>query len=584
MRARMTKLAGASVAVGALVLGVAVAPASAVVSDGNVPLVETVEGLQYPSAIVISADATTMFVLGTSGGSSATIDLATREITAQSAPVADHIPYNVLRPTVAVGKMFAVAGSGGYSLFELGTDQVATFEDDSSSWPYLGHLVADSNGEVKAISEDGEFWTFDGATPTKQSEIRPEESSSWGARGVTADGMLYFESYVVPSDPYNPTTVIVNMQDGQPLGTIQGSEDNSFEPVAFDSSGTSLWGRYSDDYETLVNVNWASGASDFPAALGVEAYSEDTYINGDKNWYVSGSSPMVGGTLSDASLRGARAGGFKVVTPYLLPSDGGLVFFDAEIQRVSFVNTPKIDAPESVSRVKVGDSVSFTAAAEGLAMADPTDFDPFGRSFNPDRLFGSIWQSSADGTNWTDIAGADGPTLTLTASEENAQLEYRRHFLDAFWGEQNSSSARMSLLQGPKITRADDLPNGIAGQNYEPELITATGQSELSWESADIPAGLQINASSGWITGTVSKAGDYEFTVTVTDEEGLSDSKLFHLKVTDSSVVPPVTPPTTTPLPNTGGNEWGPAAGIAAALLALGAAGLLVSRRRQLTR
>lgn len=577
MRARFAKMAGVTAAVGAMVLGLAVAPASATVSDGDVPLVETIDGLRYSSGVVISADATTMFVLGTSSIPSATVDLASREITGHSSPVAGSIPFDVSQAMVAVGKMFAVATSGGYSLFELGTDNVEIFEFSQANKVALSHIVADTHGGVRAISKIGEFWTFDGAIPTKQSEFFPADGSSWGGSGVTADGMLYFGSYATPSDPNNPITVIVDMRDGQVLGKIQGSEGNFFRPVAFDSSGTSLWGRYSGDSEMLVNVNWVSGASDFPATSAEAVNSGDTYISGELNWFASRSRVMTGGTLSDASLRGTRKVGQRVVAPYLLPGDRGLVVFDSEMPLVSIVNAPQIDVPETVDAVKIGDSVSFTAAAQGLAMPAPKE--PKRSDLDPDRLEGSIWQSSPDGTTWTDIAGADGVTLTLIASEASAQLEYRRHFHDAFWGEQNSASARMNLVQGPKITRADDLANGVAGKSYPSEIITATGLPGMTWSSADLPAGLSLNVSTGEVTGTAPKAGDYEFTVKVTDDFG-TDSKLFHLKVTASSVVPPVTPPTTTPLPNTGGSDWGSAAGIAAALLALGAAGLIASRRR----
>ena len=584
MRARFTTLAGVTALAGALVLGLAVAPASATVSDGNAPLVETIADLDNPASLVVSGDATTLYVLGEGADSSATVNLATREVTGRSAPVISYMRNDIPRPTVATGNKFAVAGWDSYAIVELGTDHVEYFEDVNGTWPELSYLVANENGEVRAISDEGEFLTFNGTDFLVRASSRGAGDQSTGNRGVSPDGMLYFESYIPAAAPEQTITAIVSMYDGSVKQTISGTEDNPYEPIAFDASGDSTWGRYLNDPDTLVNSNWYTYKKDFPDAIVPDAFPGEAFIDGARDWFVAGHSPLAGGTLSDAELRGARAGGFRVMNSYLLPGEGGLVFFDNEIRRVNIANTPTIEAPESLSRVKVGDSVSFTATAEGLAMTDPTEFDPFGRGFNPDRLFGSVWQSSPDGTTWTDIAGADGATLTLTASVENAQLEYRRHFFDAFWGEQNSASARMNVVQGPTITRADDLPNGIAGQDYEPELITATGESDLSWSSTDLPAGLVINAESGWITGVATKAGSYEFTVTVTDEDGQTDSKLFHLKVTESSVVPPikppVTPPTTTPLPNTGTDGWGSAAGLAAALLALGAAGLLASRRR----
>ena len=92
----------------------------------------------------------------------------------------------------------------------------------------------------------------------------------------------------------------------------------------------------------------------------------------------------------------------------------------------------------------------------------------------------------------------------------------------------------------------------------------------MTWSSTDLPATLTLNPATGELTGTTDVAGDYEFTVTVTDAFG-TDSKLFHLSVAKGgAIVPPIDPPGPDPepkpepappvvptLPETGGAQLG---------------------------
>lgn len=582
MRTRIARLAGVSAVLGALTLGLAVAPASAVVvGDEDKPLVVRSEDIYPASGYVVSADQSKMYVLRGEGNDSLTIDLATHEIIGSFAPVIDYMSNSFNAPRIAAGEKYAAYDGIGYALVTLGTEDVEYFGDDQGTWPYIVHMVADESGKVTAFTGDGTFLEFTGSSFSESSSVLPEDRYGPYKSGVSADGMLYFESYATPDQPDVQTTAIIDMRSGTVIHTVVGDEDDSFEPIAIDASGTSIWGIYSDDFEELVNINWVDPSASFPSARIADlASSASMYIDGENDWYVEGKTPALAGQLSAPATLGERWAGHFSGNLYRVPATGDLVYYDIEMRDVGIVVGPKIAAPQSATVTAIGQTVSFSALSKGLATGE-ADIDEQGVD-SPELPFGSIWQSSPDGVTWTDIAGEVGPTLTLAATAENLPLQFRRHFLDGFWGEQNSAAAQM-IAQGPEITRADDLPNGQVGKTYPSQIITAVGQPGMTWSSADLPAGLTLNASTGEITGTAPQAGDYEFTVKVTDDFG-TDSKLFHLKVTTSSVIPPVTPPTTTPLPNTGADGWGSAAGIAVALLALGAAGLLVSRRRPLTR
>ena len=598
MTFRVAQLSALALAVGALVLGAATAPASAIVSDEDTPLVLQLGATGDTQAYVVSSDGSTAYGLGESQSStgSTTIDLATRSVTGRSAPInLEFYRSETAKTRIAVGPYFAVySGSDEYALIKLGTDDVQYFADAQGNWPRLKHLVANETGKVTAISDTGDFLSVDGQSFTAEHRFRPDDTLPEGESGMSADGMRYFESYTEMGQPDRVVTVVVDMRTGETLGTIESGVENRFTPVTFDSSGSSLWGRYANDPQTLVNIDWKTGNSEFPAVQPTEVLSLNSamYADGVNRWFVVGTVPTFAGDFSDETSFGARMPDGMAINFLRAPATGDLLYHNLSTGQIGLVVAPKIAVPNSVAVTTLGQHVTFSATAAGLAMSDPEEYRS-GRAEGQAATFGSVWQSSPDGTTWTDIEGADGPELNLTATADNVTLQYRRHFFDRFWGEQNSATAKMTT-QGPKITRADDLPPVSAEKSYPAETITATGQPGMTWSSSDLPEGLTIDGSTGEITGTAPKAGEYEFTVTVTDIFG-TDSQVFHLKVTDSAVVPPVDPtpdpkptpepkpspaPSPKPLPNTGAGDWAPVAGLAFASVALGITGLLLSRRR----
>ena len=86
----------------------------------------------------------------------------------------------------------------------------------------------------------------------------------------------------------------------------------------------------------------------------------------------------------------------------------------------------------------------------------------------------------------------------------------------------------------PAITTAS-LPNGTVNTAYN-TMLAATGDTPLTWSitNGSLPNGLNLNATSGEISGTPSAAGTFTFTVGVSNSAG-SDAKALSIVIASAS-------------------------------------------------
>lgn len=110
----------------------------------------------------------------------------------------------------------------------------------------------------------------------------------------------------------------------------------------------------------------------------------------------------------------------------------------------------------------------------------------------------------------------------------------------------NSATASLTVQATPAvIVISADLPRGITGQAYTGNATAVGGVTPYAF-SATLPSGLSINSTTGAISGTVTTAGTYPVTVTVSDASGIPASTV----TTPFSVnfIAPATIALTTPL------------------------------------
>jgi len=95
------------------------------------------------------------------------------------------------------------------------------------------------------------------------------------------------------------------------------------------------------------------------------------------------------------------------------------------------------------------------------------------------------------------------------------------------------------------------LPNGTVGQPYSRPVQATGGSGALTWtvSAGTLPPNLNLDPSTGLISGTPTAAGTSSFTVRVADAGGQSDTQ--PLSITITAIPPPPNPPTitTTTLP-----------------------------------
>lgn len=73
--------------------------------------------------------------------------------------------------------------------------------------------------------------------------------------------------------------------------------------------------------------------------------------------------------------------------------------------------------------------------------------------------------------------------------------------------------------QGSLRIATNSLPSGVAGSNYQARIAVTGGAQPYTWQLVDnkLPPGLKLSAARGTITGVPSSAGDYKFSVAITD-------------------------------------------------------------------
>lgn len=136
---------------------------------------------------------------------------------------------------------------------------------------------------------------------------------------------------------------------------------------------------------------------------------------------------------------------------------------------------------------------------------------------------------SAPYSNWTIVSGTQPSLLTLNASTGELSGMPGDAAGDFTFTVEVTDSAvdtatkqfTMTLYDELQITYAGPLPDGINGQSYGPETVTATGGTgNITWSlsAGTLPSGVTLTTDSGDIQGLPTETGAFPITVMVQDD------------------------------------------------------------------
>ncbi len=181
---------------------------------------------------------------------------------------------------------------------------------------------------------------------------------------------------------------------------------------------------------------------------------------------------------------------------------------------------------------------SPNASAEWIEEA-PT----VGRSQSTMANFGSVTFSSL---------GVDGESALIPSGATADRIDYVNSngmvlaYPEGYEAATNQLTLQYGTPSAPQVT-STTLPDAREGSPYAATLIASGGITPYTWTvQGALPPGLTLNASTGAIQGTPSKAGISSFVAVVDDSDGASNSAPVTLDVLNGTIslfqAPPTTP------------------------------------------
>ena len=144
---------------------------------------------------------------------------------------------------------------------------------------------------------------------------------------------------------------------------------------------------------------------------------------------------------------------------------------------------------------------------------------------------------------WSVSAGAlpDGLKLGASTGKINGQATKAGTFSFTIKAKDSNGAAasKKFTLKVTQTTLTGTLASTLTRRaSYTKTLKATGGKSPYAWSvsAGTLPDGLKLGASTGKITGSVTKAGTFSFTIKAKDSNGAAASKKFTLKVTQTTV------------------------------------------------
>jgi hypothetical protein len=287
-----------------------------------------------------------------------------------------------------------------------------------------------------------------------------------------------------------------------------------------------------------VGVSPGSAVTGFPPGVivGGAIHSNDAVAMQAQNDLTTAYN-NIAATPCNVDLTGQDLGG-QTLTP-------GVYCFTTSAQITGALTLNALGNANALFLFKIGSTLT-TASASSV-----TVINNGGSSCN--KVFWQVGSSATLGTSSSftgDILALSSITATTSASTNGRALA--RNGAVTLDGN-NVNTCGVSLC--PIITvNPASLPNGVVGTAYS-QTVTASGGTApyvFSLSSGALPTGLLLNSATGAISGTPTAAGTFTFTITASDANGCTGSRLYEISIASPGcpviLLSPTTLPPGTPL------------------------------------
>ena len=382
---------------------------------------------------------------------------------------------------------------------------------------------SNSASQAYTIDVANQALTINTSSPLPDGKVGTAYSQTLGVSGGSAP---YTWSVAAGS---LPDGISLNSSSGTISGTPATANAFSFTVQVVDKNRTSATKAFALTIAASTPALSITTASALPAGTVGTAYAQPITASGGTtpySWSVTSGSLPPGLSLSASS--GALTG---------TPSAAGTFNFTIQVKDANSATATQ--------------AFTVTIASGGSKLTITTTSLPGG-------TVGAGYSqtlTAAGGTppySWAVTDGSLPPGLSLSASggaltgtpSSAGTFNVTIQVKDA-----NSATATQAFTVtiasgGSKLTiTTTSLPGGSVGSAYSQTLTAAGGTPPYSWAltSGALPDGLGLDAGSGAITGTPSKAGTFSFTVRVTDKSSAVADQSLQLGI-GSSAPPPTTP------------------------------------------
>jgi hypothetical protein len=318
---------------------------------------------------------------------------------------------------------------------------------------------------------------------------------------TTSRRTLFFAALLLVAA--TPLAAQISLGTAQNFGVLGGS-------AVTNTGATSVNGN--------VGVSPGSSVTGFPpgVVVGGAIHSNDAVAMQAQNDLTTAYN-NIASTPCTVDLTGQDLGGL-VLTP-------GVYCFSTSAQLTGALTLNALGNANALFLFKIGSTLT-TASGSSVSIINNG-----GNSCN--KAYWQVGSSATLGTGTSfvgDILALSSITLTTGAGSNGRALARN----GAVTLDTNSVNTCGIVQACPIITvNPATLPNGSVGTAYN-QIVSASGGTppySFAISSGALPTGLLLNPSTGAITGTPTAAGTFTFTITATDANGCSGSRLYTINI-----------------------------------------------------